>query len=191
MVLNGVIHSVDSVLTPSDVSISEYLGTHETQFADLYAALVLEGLENALECKRKKKREVYYIYGSVQLRFLHLAFFFQLEHLPFLPHKTLPLLRFWPICQALQLMTHISKVGLTLTQRNILKHNSISIYFDNTSVLTLYKFEFLTEILTYHVVPGVWFSSGLTDGMSLPTLAGSNITISLQGSGNECFRRGK
>lgn len=53
IVLNGVIHTIDSVLMPSDVSISEYLGTHETNFADLYAALVLEGFENALECKHK------------------------------------------------------------------------------------------------------------------------------------------
>lgn len=53
IVLNGVIHTIDSVLMPSDMSISEYLGTHETNFADLYAALVLEGFENALECKHK------------------------------------------------------------------------------------------------------------------------------------------
>lgn len=53
IVLNGVIHTIDSVLMPSDMSISEYLGTHETNFADLYAALVLEGFENALERKHK------------------------------------------------------------------------------------------------------------------------------------------
>lgn len=51
IVLNGVIHQIDSVLMPSDKSISEYLGTHETQFSDLYAALVLEGLEQTLECR--------------------------------------------------------------------------------------------------------------------------------------------
>nr|XP_022326288.1 periostin-like [Crassostrea virginica] len=120
VVLNGVIHSVDSVLTPSDVSISEYLGTHETQFADLYAALVLEGLENALESGK------FTIFAPQDSAFAQI-----LANLP-------------------------------------------SITADDS---------YFKKILAYHVVPGVWFSSGLTDGMSLPTLAGSNITIRLQGSG--------
>lgn len=56
---------------------------------------------------------------------------------------------------------------------------------------------YILEILLYHVVPGVWFSAGLTDGMSLPTLSGKNITINLSGSGiffkvsnyhYDCFR---
>lgn len=119
IVLNGVIHTIDSVLMPSDVSISEYLGTHETNFADLYAALVLEGFENALE------------FGTYTL--------------------------FAPRDDAFaQILANLPTIAA-----------------DDT---------YFKKVLMYHVVPGVWFSAGLTDGMSLPTLAGTNLTISVQGS---------
>ena len=179
------------MLTPSDVSISEYLGTHETQFADLYAALVLEGLENALECKRKKREKFITSMDLFSCDFCIWHFFSAGTFTIFAPQDS----AFAQILANLPSITaddsYFKSTFDPYSSKHFETYNSISIYFDNTSVLTLYKFEFLTEILTYHVVPGVWFSSGLTDGMSLPTLAGSNITISLQGSGNECFRRGK
>ncbi|XP_062582260.1 transforming growth factor-beta-induced protein ig-h3-like [Saccostrea cucullata] len=120
IVLNGVVHPINSVLMPADVTISEYLGTHETQFSDLYAALVLEGLEKPLETG------TYTIFAPKDSAFAQI-----LANLP-------------------------------------------SITADDA---------YFKKILMYHVVPGVWFSAGLTDGMTLPTLAGTNLTISLPGSG--------
>merc|ERR1719408_409864 len=39
--------------------------------------------------------------------------------------------------------------------------------------------EVATEILLYHVVPAVAFSTDLTDGMMLPTLGGGELTVDL------------
>jgi uncharacterized surface protein with fasciclin (FAS1) repeats len=44
--------------------------------------------------------------------------------------------------------------------------------------------ELLTNILAYHVVPGVAaLSTDLTDGQVLPTLLGQNITVAIDASG--------
>lgn len=39
----------------------------------------------------------------------------------------------------------------------------------------------LTSILSYHVVPALGYSTGLTNGTRLPTLNGDNVTITLEG----------
>jgi len=41
----------------------------------------------------------------------------------------------------------------------------------------------LTEILTYHVVPGTYLSTDLSDGMELETVQGENVSITVNGSG--------
>lgn len=41
--------------------------------------------------------------------------------------------------------------------------------------------EQLSSILTYHVVPALGYSTGLTNGTRLPTLNGANLTITLEG----------
>mmetsp|Transcript_2444 Transcript_2444/g.7585 ORF Transcript_2444/g.7585 Transcript_2444/m.7585 type:complete len:417 (+) Transcript_2444:114-1364(+) len=42
--------------------------------------------------------------------------------------------------------------------------------------------ETLTEILTYHVASGEFFSTDLSDGMTIPTLSGGNLTVSISDS---------
>jgi uncharacterized surface protein with fasciclin (FAS1) repeats len=37
----------------------------------------------------------------------------------------------------------------------------------------------LSEVLTYHVVPGKVMSANLSDGMVLPTIQGENLTVSM------------
>lgn len=128
IVLNGVIHTIDSVLMPSDVSISEYLGTHETNFADLYAALVLEGFENALECKHQiyalkyRERErggVHFCIVPLWRKWPNIlcleqlsryTLYLQLGLTHYLLHEMMHLLKFWPTCPLLLLMTLTSKV---------------------------------------------------------------------------------
>lgn len=95
----------------------------------------------------------------------------------FLPHEMMHLLRFWPTCPLLLLMIPTSKVCIDFQFELF-----VLIMINKLSKVCINMIGF-TEILMYHVVPGVWFSSGLTDGMSLPTLAGTNLTISVQGSG--------
>lgn len=95
----------------------------------------------------------------------------------FLPHEMMHLLRFWPTCPLLLLMILTSKVCIDFQFELF-----VLIMINKLSKVCINMIGF-TEILMYHVVPGVWFSSGLTDGMSLPTLAGTNLTISVQGSG--------
>ncbi|KAK3099745.1 hypothetical protein FSP39_008951 [Pinctada imbricata] len=116
IVRNGVIHKVDRVLLPLEKSISEYLGEHDIQFQDLYAALVLEGYEKALEG------------GNFTL---------------FAPEDH----AFSSIIAALPTIT---------ADDNLFK-----------------------KILAMHVVPGVYFSAALTDGMKLTTLAGNQLTVSI------------
>jgi uncharacterized surface protein with fasciclin (FAS1) repeats len=41
----------------------------------------------------------------------------------------------------------------------------------------------LTEVLTYHVVPGKIMSADLEDGMALTTLEGENLTIKIEAAG--------
>ncbi|KAK3100079.1 hypothetical protein FSP39_014422 [Pinctada imbricata] len=120
IVRNGVIHKVDRVLLPLEKSISEYLGEHDSQFQDLYAALVLEGYEKALEG------------GNFTL---------------FAPEDH----AFSSIIAALPTIT---------ADDNLFK-----------------------KILAMHVVPGVYFSAALTDGMKLTTLAGNQLTVSINSKG--------
>eukprot|EP00761_Pharyngomonas_kirbyi_P007052 gb/GECH01007061.1/.p1 GENE.gb/GECH01007061.1/~~gb/GECH01007061.1/.p1 ORF type:complete len:328 (+),score=74.83 gb/GECH01007061.1/:1-984(+) len=40
----------------------------------------------------------------------------------------------------------------------------------------------LSSVLTYHVVEGVFFSAGLSDGITVTTLQGEEVTISISGS---------
>merc|ERR1719408_700729 len=42
--------------------------------------------------------------------------------------------------------------------------------------------ETLTDVLLYHVVPAVAFSTDLTDGMMVPTLGGGELTVDLSAS---------
>jgi uncharacterized surface protein with fasciclin (FAS1) repeats len=37
----------------------------------------------------------------------------------------------------------------------------------------------LSEVLTYHVVPGKVMSANLTNGMMLPTVQGENLTVTV------------
>ena len=146
MVLNGVIHSVDSVLTPSDVSISEYLGTHETQFADLYAALVLEGLENALECKRKKREKFIISMDLFSCDFSIWHFFSAGTFTIFAPQDS----AFAQILANLPSITaddsYFKSRFDPYSSNHFETYNSISIYFYKTSVLTLYKFDFFRDL---------------------------------------------
>lgn len=41
--------------------------------------------------------------------------------------------------------------------------------------------ELLTGVLTYHVVPGIYSASAITEGLTLPTVQGEELTFSLEG----------
>ncbi|KAK6172314.1 hypothetical protein SNE40_016000 [Patella caerulea] len=48
IVSNGVIHTIDAVLLPADGDILDYLVLHDDQFTDLFAAIIVANLEDAL-----------------------------------------------------------------------------------------------------------------------------------------------
>ncbi|XP_050416731.1 transforming growth factor-beta-induced protein ig-h3 [Patella vulgata] len=48
IVSNGVIHTIDGVLLPADGDILNYLAQHDDEFADLFAAIIVANLEDAL-----------------------------------------------------------------------------------------------------------------------------------------------
>ncbi|OWF45717.1 transforming growth factor-beta-induced protein ig-h3-like [Mizuhopecten yessoensis] len=51
IVTNGVLHAVSSVMFPAVLSIAQYMGKDESEYIDLYSALIFTDLEQALDSK--------------------------------------------------------------------------------------------------------------------------------------------
>ncbi|XP_060070212.1 transforming growth factor-beta-induced protein ig-h3-like [Ylistrum balloti] len=118
---NGVLHAISSVMFPSSLSISQYMGKDESDYVDLYSALVFTGLEPALAST-----------GTFTI---------------FAPNN-----------------------------------DAFSQQIGGLQSLTADKDAF-ANILKYHVVPQTLFSAGLTDGQTLTTLQGTDLTVHIDSTG--------
>ncbi|XP_033742180.1 transforming growth factor-beta-induced protein ig-h3-like [Pecten maximus] len=118
---NGVLHAINAVMFPAVLSISQYMGKDESEYIDLFSALVFTGLEPALASS-----------GTFTV---------------FAPNN-----------------------------------DAFNQQIGSLQSLTADKDAF-ANILKYHVVPKTLFSAGLTDGQTLTTLQGTDLTVHIDSTG--------